>query len=164
MIRLLALLSLAAPAAAQGVAFDPRVAETCLAATDRSPDCSGKAADACMEATPGGFSTVVMAGCYAAEADYWDGRLNAAYQDLGQAHRATDARASGRTPAAPPLAPALRDMQRAWIAYRDAACAYERARWGLGTGREPAGTACAMHLTARQALSLEAHLGEIEAR
>ena len=46
-------------------------------------------------------------------------------------------------------------MQRAWIEYRDATCAYEAAQWGGGTGAGPAFAGCLMRLTAEQALYLE---------
>ena len=49
-------------------------------------------------------------------------------------------------------------MQRAWTAYRDAACAYEVSTWGGATGGGPAGEDCMMRLTARQALVLEDRL------
>ena len=49
-------------------------------------------------------------------------------------------------------------MQRAWIGYRDAACAYEASQWGGGTGAGPAAVGCMMTLTGRQALALEEKL------
>jgi uncharacterized protein YecT (DUF1311 family) len=55
-------------------------------------------------------------------------------------------------------------MQRAWIGYRDAACAYEESQWGGGTGGGPASVDCAMRLTARQALALEARLAQRQAQ
>jgi uncharacterized protein YecT (DUF1311 family) len=56
------------------------------------------------------------------------------------------AKADGLT--VPPVAEALRDMQRAWIAYRDASCDYERAQWGGGTGGGPATAGCLMRTRA----------------
>lgn len=53
------------------------------------------------------------------------------------------------------LGEALRNMQRAWINYRDAGCLYEQAQWFGGTGGGPATMACHMHETARQTLVLE---------
>ena len=55
-------------------------------------------------------------------------------------------------------------MQRAWIAYRDAACAYEASQWGGGTGAGPAATGCMMTLTGRQALALEERLASRRAQ
>ena len=61
----------------------------------------------------------------------------------------------------PSKAAALRDMQRAWIGWRDAACAYERAQWGGGSGSGPATLECRMQLTGQQALALEARMAGI---
>jgi uncharacterized protein YecT (DUF1311 family) len=58
--------------------------------------------------------------------------------------------------AAPSQGDALKNMQRAWIAYRDATCDYERSHWGGGTGGGPATVSCLMYMTAEQALYLEA--------
>ena len=59
-------------------------------------------------------------------------------------------------PELPKQAEALRDMQRAWITFRDAACDYERSQWGGGTGGGPATLACLMRMTGEQALLLGA--------
>ena len=146
-------LLLAAPATAQELNFD--IAETlrCLEAVHatENPDeqqCFGTSALQCMEATPGGFSTVGMVGCYAAELDWWDGQLNIAYQELMTHSREMDG-LNGAS--APSQAEALRDMQRAWITFRDAKCAYVRSQWGGGTGGGPADISCQMYETAQQA-------------
>ncbi|WGH77631.1 lysozyme inhibitor LprI family protein [Jannaschia ovalis] len=167
MIRALLLAALAAgPAAAQDVIFAPAATEACLAATaprDRA-DCIGLSAGACVADTPGGETTVGMGACLYSELQYWDDRLNAAYGTLRAAHAATDAemRSAGGNP--PSMADALRDMQRAWIPYRDAACAYARSQWGGGTGGGPASADCLMRLTGEQALRLERELEEISRR
>ena len=51
-------------------------------------------------------------------------------------------------------------MQRAWIAWRDAACLYEVSQWGGGTGGGPAGADCMMRLAGEQALALEDRLAQ----
>jgi uncharacterized protein YecT (DUF1311 family) len=61
----------------------------------------------------------------------------------------------------PEHAQALRDMQRAWIGFRDATCAFERAYWGGGTGGGGTGgglaqVSCLMQMTGEQALYLKA--------
>lgn len=136
--------------------FSPGETEACLrqAAGPAREICVGLSAAACME-TPDGYTTVGMSICLGSEFEYWDGRLNAAYRALLESDGRTDAEMADIGSAAPPLVPALREMQRAWIAFRDAACAYERAQWGGGTGGGPASTHCAMTITARQALALE---------
>jgi len=61
--------------------------------------------------------------------------------------------------AAPAQAEALRDMQRAWIAFRDATCTYEASQWSGGTGQGPAYEGCVMRMTAEQTLYLERQRG-----
>ena len=99
-----------------------------------------------------------MGFCYGAEYDYWDARLNAAYGALMAMEKAAEAELGELGSAAPSPAAALRDMQRAWIGYRDAACLYEVSQWGGGTGGGPAGAGCMMQITGEQALALEARL------
>nr|WP_281494199.1 lysozyme inhibitor LprI family protein [Jannaschia sp. S6380] len=151
---------LSAPLAAQDIAFDTMPILSCLEAEDTPTDCIGRAARTCMGATPGGDSTVGMGACLWAEAEFWDDRLNAAYRTLRARHLDADAEAALLDITVPSLAETLQQMQRAWIDYRDAACAYERANWGGGTGQGPAGAACVMSLTGEQALKLEDRLGE----
>ncbi len=146
-------ITLAAPAAAQDLVFDMSATDGCLAGITtlvEARPCIGSSANACMEATEGGTSTVGMGGCIRAELDEWDARLNSAYQARIEEHRASDAEFE------PPLpeAEALRDAQRAWIPWRDANCLYEISHWGGGTGGGPAGTSCQMYMTAERALEL----------
>ncbi len=156
----LGLALLAGPAAAQDLPFDIRATSTCVEAAYAPQDqsgCIGASADACM-ATPEGTSTYGMGGCLDAELTWWDDRLNRLYRDLMARHREDDA-ADDLPQGAPTRAGTLRDMQRAWIAYRDAACDHERALWGGGTGGGPATLECLMRLTALQAIHLEESLG-----
>ena len=53
-------------------------------------------------------------------------------------------------------ADSLRDMQRAWIGFRDARCTYEASLWQGGTGASPAVLNCRLQETAEQALYLNA--------
>jgi len=93
----------------------------------------------------------VLSGCASREADWWDAMLNAEYQ----ARRAEARRFDADTGARPlPSAEALRDMQRAWITFRDATCSFEASQWGGGTGANPAFLNCIMRMTAEQALYL----------
>lgn len=142
----------AAPLAAQDLLFSTDVTTACLA---RTPDpagqmaCIGASANACMEKTPGGSSTVAMSGCLDRELQYWDTRLNANYTQARAKARTADSYVDGT-----PSETALRDMQRAWITFRDATCDYERSHWGGGTGGGPATYSCLMRLTGQQALYL----------
>lgn len=139
--------------------FDPAPVLECLAGEAAPDSCAGLAAAACMEG-PGGSSTVGMGFCLGAERDFWDGRLNDAYGRVTEGARTADADAAGQSYTVPEQQPALRDMQRAWIAYRDATCTYEATRWGGGTGAGPAAAQCALALTARQANRLDGYLHE----
>jgi len=113
----------------------------------------------CIE-TPDGYTTVGMSFCADQETRYWDARLNAAYRELMAFETGIDAEMAELGAAAPSLSEALREMQRAWITYRDATCRYEASQFGGGTGAGPAATQCAMRLTGEQALELETWLAQ----
>ena len=160
------LLLLAQPATAQEIPFAPEVTEGCVAQAADLPGreaCVGKSADACID-TPDGYTTVGMGFCLDRELEFWDGRLNAAYGALMQLEVAAEEELKQLGSAAPSPAAALREMQRAWIAYRDAACDYEESQWGGGTGAGPAAIGCMMTLTGRQALALEERLASRRAQ
>ncbi len=147
---LLGALLFAAPAQAQDLSFSPVHTEACLQeAVGRGErlDCIGASANQCMQDTAGGETTVGMGGCLDRERDFWDGRLNAAYQQLLSQQRSD-----------PAMLDALRGMQRAWISYRDARCDYEYVQWGGGTGGGPAILACLMQATAEQVFVLEQNI------
>jgi len=146
-----------AGAVAQELVFDIAPVVACIEAGGGEA-CAGKAAERCIEATPGGYTTVGMTGCTDREREVWDGWLNTVYQQLYARLAAQDAQAPSY---APDQAPALREMQRAWIAFRDAKCGYEASQWGGGTGAGPAAVNCHLHATARQMLYLQtSKLGE----
>lgn len=143
--------------------FSPQATEACVTqASAASPnlsgqavlDCPGRAAQACMQ-TPGGDTTVGMITCLQGELSFWDTRLNAAYGKRMAAAKAEDAEMARIRAATTSLADTLKNMQRAWIAFRDASCLYEQAQWMGGTGGGPATLACHLHETARQTLRLE---------
>jgi len=148
----------AVPAQAQDLKFDIGATTRCLAGAD-GPDqkraCIGKAAEACMTDTPGGSSTYGMGGCLSAEAAWWDGELNTAYKALMKQEKTNDVNNGAGANGPLSAAKALRDAQRAWIAYRDATCAYEYAQWGGGTGGGPASVGCVMRMTGEQTLYLQ---------
>ncbi len=97
-------------------------------------------AEPCQEHTDGGQSTFGMAACFRLEAFIWDDLLNANYKSL-------------RDDLDPQQLAKLRDMQRAWIASRDATCAFYDAKI-QGTIAIPMGAACLARETARRALLL----------
>ena len=151
---------LAVPAHAQGMQFSPAPVAACV---DQGGgyECIGAAAEACMDATEGGYSTAVMNGCLEAEYEWWDADLNARYRALQARARSTDTQPPidglGQRPSE---SDALRDMQRAWIAFRDASCSYAALQWFGGTGASTAYLACLMRMTGEQALVLRGHLQE----
>lgn len=143
--------------------FSPEPTAACVAAAAAATpslsgsavlDCVGKASQACM-GTPGGDTTIGMIDCLQDELRYWDKRLNEAYGKRLAAARKEDAEMTGAGKATPSVENSLRNMQRAWISFRDAACLYEQSQWMGGSGGGPATAACQMQETARQALRLE---------
>ncbi len=156
-------LALAAATAgfAQEPGFSSAATQACLyqEGEDGAPrKCIGLSAELCISA-PAGSTTVGMGYCFDRELKFWDQRLNASYKKLRSAARAMDAEMKEIGASAPSQANTLRDMQRAWIVWRDAACDYERSLWGGGTGGGPATLSCLMYRTAEQALFLEAQEG-----
>ena len=132
--------------------FSPEATERCVAeAYNASPTRSGQA---CIT-SPGGDTTIGMMACFDGELRYWDHRLTEAYSRKRQSARQSDQQLAGIRATALSSSDTLRTMQRAWIAFRDAACLHEQAQWMGGTGAGPATLACHMHETARQALKLE---------
>jgi len=140
-----------AGAVAQDLVFDIAPVEACIRAGGGAA-CAGRAAERCIEATPGGYTTIGMSGCTDRERAHWDGWLNTVYQQLYAKLAAQDAQSGSH---APKQAEALREMQRAWIGYRDTKCGYEASQWGGGSGTGPAMMSCLLHETARQMLYLQ---------
>lgn len=150
------MLALGGPGLAEAdIRFDIAPTAQCMAGTglDKRP-CIGLAAAQCMEATPIGGSTYGMGACLDRELTWWDDALNAAYQSALVKARAADAEMKQIGSAATGQAEALRAMQRAWIPFRDAKCAYEGTLWMGGTGGGPATLSCLLQTTAEQTLVL----------
>jgi uncharacterized protein YecT (DUF1311 family) len=159
-LTLAGLLGVALPAAGQEVVFSPEATETCLAAAEDAlarTACIGKAADACM-AGPDGGSNAGIGACLVAEAGFWEAHRERAFGALIEIETRNAAELEALGSAAPSSIEALQAMDRAWAAWRDAACAYEVSQWGGGSGGGPAEAACVMELTGKQALALEAWL------
>lgn len=153
------LIALASPVWAAGPVFTPEATEDCLASASgpgAREACIGLSAAACYS-PEGVYSNAAIGICLGAEAKYWERRLNAAYRALLAVEMAAGQDRTGAAQA-PDAVSALTGMQRAWIAYRDAACWYEYATWGGGSGGGPANSGCLMQVTGLQALALEARL------
>lgn len=114
--------------------------------------CSGMFYDACSRGEPDGQATIGMAGCMAAEASYWDARLN---QEWGRVMplalaadgQETDARYAVR-------AEKLVEAQRAWIGFRDAQCGYDHAVFGAGSLARVVYPSCVADMTFARVLDL----------
>lgn len=157
MRRLAVLVALmAAPLAAQNLPYTDAVTLGCLqyaADHDARRACIGLSSAACMN-TPAGGSTVGMGGCLDAELQLWDRMLNENYRQRMSRAKQADIDTAQQQYGGISQAETLRDMQRAWITFRDASCTYERSKWGGGTGGGPATLACLMEMTGAQALAL----------
>ncbi len=154
----LVVLGAAASAAAQEVTYSDAATQSCLLQVEAEGDhrsCIGRSAQICMGATNDGSTTIGMMNCLGAEQEFWDGRLNAAYKVVRSKARALDVEMAEIGSSAPKVELPLRDMQRAWITYRDATCDFEQSLWGGGSGGGPAVISCLMQMTGEQALYLE---------
>ena len=143
--------------------FSMQATDACIADSRHGGNveaCIGESANLCMDRTDGGQSTAGMVACMGAELEVWDKRLNAAYAELMAREKAEDKEMADLGSAAPKQTPALRDMQRKWIAYRDARCEFIGAQWGGGSGTGPAVQGCHMVMTGKQALFLQQMLAD----
>ncbi len=154
----LALTLLTAPLAAQNV-NDANVLPTlraCFGGADSlatARACIGQGALVCQDATEGGYSTIGQSQCQQSEAAAWDVLLNEAYRVAMDFAKGADANDSD-SPNFARRAETLRAMQRAWIPFRDAKCDAEYAKWGRGSMRNIAGSACFMYTNAEQTIQL----------
>jgi uncharacterized protein YecT (DUF1311 family) len=95
--------------------------------------------------TPDGQSNLGMADCFRLEAAIWDGLLNDNFKRLREGLNDKQAARA-------------RDMQKAWIAARDATCAFYDVKIH-GSMAIPMAAACLARETARRALLLRAFTG-----
>ena len=155
LILIASTMALAVPAFADAdFVYSNAATQSCLD-DGKGLECVGHSAEKCMEDTEGGYSTYGMGGCMSLEADFWDSKLNSAYQSLMAQAKEFDAMAAEDGFTVLSQADTLRDMQRTWISFRDSRCAYEYSLWGGGTGGGPASIACFTQMTAEQALYLQ---------
>ena len=157
-LAFLALLLPAMPVAAQGidVTFSEAPTANCVAAAGTAEAklaCAGTSAQACMD-TPSGGTTSGIGACLDRERAWWDAQLNANYKTAMAQAKATDADMKAMGGRDFKVAENLRQMQRQWIAFRDAKCDYVMAQWTDGSGAGPAWVGCMMQTTAEQAVFL----------
>ena len=115
-----------------------------IAAAPAVPPGYSRAYALCVASHAAQTSTRAMSGCIGDEAARHDVRLNRAYQA-----------ALGRLEV-PRQRAALRQAQRAWIAFRDADCdSYSDADWGPSSGVDE--NACLLKRTAERADELETY-------
>ncbi|QIE44108.1 DUF1311 domain-containing protein [Pseudohalocynthiibacter aestuariivivens] len=157
MIRISVLLALVAvPVCAQNLTFDPSLTENCMVASSDSfamQGCIGKSATHCSLETPEGISTAVMQSCFELEMSYWDQRLNDSYQRFMSGLKLEDE--NNPFPGKSPKSPALLQMQRSWITFRDAKCEFADVLWGRNNAGALARAHCLMTETAMQTIHLE---------
>lgn len=161
---LAALVALAVGGGALAQAFDPSgiapkyraPLDACYGAASYSGDlasCRGIVSQSCQNREPDGSTTRGIVACISAETAIWDGYLNSEYQT-------TMADMRGRDAAEPPefakAAGALRDAQRAWIAYRDAECLSVYSADGSGSIRYISVSICLLDMTSERTIALRA--------
>lgn len=131
--------------------YDPQVLEQCLADAETDGarlDCAGAGQQACLDYVAAEHPDVHpvdrQLNCLDAEWQAWEARLGETYEAL---KRTEQERGADR-------ADALTAMERDWIAFRDARCAYDKITNGGGTGGAVAEPTCRLNETARQVILL----------
>ncbi|RKF14988.1 DUF1311 domain-containing protein [Roseovarius spongiae] len=127
--------------------IDTVAVRACMAQTPLGvvqPDCIGRASNAC-QARPGGDTTIGITECIMAETQVWDAMLNEEYKAVRRMFRSEGGEG---------LTVALRDAQRAWIAFRDAECGLAYSRWAGGSIRTIVAANCQLGMTAQRTLEL----------
>ena len=155
----LAVWALAAPvfATEHEVATYGAILDACYASAADSEGhtaCIGKMAETCMAREEGGYSTLGMTYCTAAETQVWDRFLNQEYASAMAGLKAMDTAEAQHYPEFAKRAESLRTAQRAWIAFRDAECGLAYAMWGSGSMRNIAGVNCQLEMTAKRTIEL----------
>ncbi len=156
----LGVLLLVSGAAMAQAEFEPTPAERnsiaqCIARTaserelKQMADCIGVAATPCVDAPDA--NTFSLVACHMREQKIWDERLNVWYGEA-QARLKDNASASA----------ALKDAQRAWIAFRDAKCGFWAKRYEGGTFASVAAGDCIRETTGLRALEMRAIADDLD--
>lgn len=135
--------------------LDPALIDQCLSAAETDGarlDCAGAGQKSCLVYVEENHADVDpvdrQLNCLDAEWQVWEARLTETYDRL----KATEQERGAERAAA------LVAMERGWIAFRDARCAYDRITNGRGTGGAVAEPACKLNETARQVILLMGYL------
>jgi uncharacterized protein YecT (DUF1311 family) len=144
-VALLAGLAVTAASSAQAqtrkaTAQETKLIRDCVAQKSQNgkgEQCIGLVASRCLK-KPGGDANLNRADCYRIEQETWDGLLNETYKAL-QGDLDEDQKTKAR------------DMQRAWIAARDATCEFYHHKI-QGSMSVPMTASCLLTETARRAL------------
>jgi uncharacterized protein YecT (DUF1311 family) len=150
---------MAQAAAAQDLSVDTQIVRQCFENTEIGavyPTCLGQASGQCQD-QPGGSTTIGITDCILAETVEWDAILNEEYKATQQVNEAADTDGLSQVM---DRADALRDAQRAWIAFRDADCGARYAMWQDGTVRTIVAANCHLTMTAQRAIELRDMRGE----
>lgn len=127
------------------------IIEKCIAEKRKTHEkldrCIGVVADECLDKNTDP-STYGMVNCSTIEYNVWEDRLNRTYKELIST---LDPKPKVR----------LRDIERAWIAFRDKKCDFYQRDEG-GTSVIPLGAYCMMEETGRQAVFLDEVLNDNE--
>ncbi|WP_180898531.1 lysozyme inhibitor LprI family protein [Martelella soudanensis] len=159
-LGLAAALMVAGPVFAQDeqVRYSDAPIANCLAAAE-TPEamraCVGLAAAQCVDASDYGSTTIGMMECAEKETAFWDGRLNETYKAMMARAKKADAMNEGDPRIVEKIADSLRDMQRAWIPYRDATCTFAYSTGMGGTIAQTITSNCQLDMTAEQYIYLE---------
>ena len=138
--------------------IDRHIVETCLddirQERENAPApkavraCIGKAAEACMDSTKDGYTTIGVMACNLRENGVWDERLNKGYQEL---RRSMDKEGKDW----------LKETQLRWIAYRDYDCSVTHQIFRGGSINRIIGSACVMEKTASRSIDIDVYLGMV---
>ncbi|MDG4875116.1 DUF1311 domain-containing protein [Mesorhizobium sp. WSM4935] len=114
--------------------------------------CINYVTELCSFESDDGRSQLGLIDCANREVSVWENRLNTTYAALV-------------AKAAPKARDGYRNMQRAWIAYRDARCKAEASAETINSDRQSKIiVSCELDATARQALILDDELSDISPR
>jgi uncharacterized protein YecT (DUF1311 family) len=144
--------------AAQDWSYDQTATQRCLATTkiqSNKRDCVGLSAEICADNAVGGFNTRSMTVCLGFELELFDKMLNQEYANVRGLSRELDQHDSGMNDDPVSMEDRLVQMQRAWITYRDATCAYEQRQMDGGTIGQLFYADCMATLTAEQTFRLQ---------